>query len=61
MIYPVIDWEIDEAGKYRFRVDIDGSTVMFKYDSLPDDQQVQDDAARYVELKNQISLSETGE
>lgn len=61
MTYTIVDWEIDEAGKRRIRVDINGATVMFKYDTMPDDAQVQADAKRYEDFKNYIPPSETGE
>lgn len=48
--YPMIDWEIDVAGKYRVRLDIDGSTVMFKYNEMPSEEQLQQDAAAYVKM-----------
>lgn len=48
--YPLVDWEVDIAGKYRFRIDIDGQTVMFKYEEYPTDEQLQADAAMYVEM-----------
>jgi hypothetical protein len=46
-MYPIIDEEIDLAGKYRVRVEIRGSTVMFKYDFSPTVERVEEDAARY--------------
>ena len=46
-MYPIVDEEIDEAGKYRVRVEIRGCTVMFKYDASPTIEQVEADAARY--------------
>lgn len=61
MTYTIVDWEIDEAGKYRFRIDINGATVMFKYDTMPDDAQVQADAKDYADLKNYMPPLETGE
>ena len=36
MQYPIIDWEEDVADKWRVRVDINGQTVMFKFDERPD-------------------------
>ena len=50
MQYPIIDWEEDVAGKWRIRVDIDGQTVMFKFDQWPDDAEVQAEAERYAAL-----------
>lgn len=47
MKYPIVDWEVDMAGKYRVRLTINGSTVMFKYDDMPDDAVIQSDAERY--------------
>ena len=49
-MYPIVDEEIDEAGKYRVRVEIRGCTVMFKYDTSPTIEQVEADAARYEEM-----------
>ena len=46
-MYPIIDWEIDEAGKYRVRTSIRGNTVMFKYTDFPTQEQVDADAAHY--------------
>jgi hypothetical protein len=46
-MYEVIDREIDEAGKTRVRVAINGETVMFKFQSDPTDEEVQAEAARY--------------
>ena len=47
MKYEVTDWEQDEAGKYRYRVVIADSSVMFKFQEFPTDEQVQEVAARY--------------
>lgn len=49
-MYEVIDSEIDEAGKTRVRVAIDGQTVMFKFQSDPTQDEVQAEAARYDAL-----------
>jgi hypothetical protein len=46
-MYKIIDWEQDVANKWRIRVEIADSTVMFKYEEWPDDEVVQADAARY--------------
>ncbi len=46
-MYEVIDTEVDEAGKTRVRVAINGQTVMFKFQSDPTDEEVQTEAARY--------------
>lgn len=46
-MYTIIDWEQDIAGKWRVRVDIAGSTVMFKYDEQVDDATVYAEAERY--------------
>lgn len=46
-MYQIVDWEQDLAGKWRTRVEIAGSTVMFKFDEWPDDEEVQAQAARY--------------
>lgn len=46
-MYEVIDSEIDEAGKTRVRVAINGQTVMFKFQSSPTDDDVQAEATRY--------------
>lgn len=47
MTYDVVDWEQDDAGKYRYRVSINGETVMFKFGEFVTDEQVQAEAARY--------------
>lgn len=44
----IVDEEIDVAGKHRVRVNIDGSTVMFKYDEAPTVDQLEADVARYI-------------
>lgn len=49
-MYEVVDWERDVAGKYRFRVLIGGSCVMFKFQDFPSDEDVQAEAARYDAL-----------
>lgn len=54
-MYKVIDWEEDVAGKWRFRVEIAGRTVMFKYDAMPDDEVVQADAAHYEAMMQESS------
>lgn len=46
-MYEVVDWEQDVAGKYRFRVLIGASCVMFKFQTFPTDEEVQAEAARY--------------
>ena len=50
MTYSVIDTEIDEAGKFRVRVVINGQTVMLKFQEAPTDEEVQAEAARYDAL-----------
>ena len=52
-MYQIIDWEQDEAGKWRYRVSINGQTIMFKFDTLVDDDAVQAEAARYATMKEQ--------
>ena len=52
-MYQIIDWEQDEAGKWRYRVSIDGQTIMFKFDTLVDDDVVQAEAARYTAMREQ--------
>lgn len=52
-MYQIIDWGQDEAGKWRYRVSINGQTIMFKFDTLVDDDAVQAEAARYVAMKEQ--------
>ena len=49
-IYPIVDWEVDEAGKYRVRLDIDGNSIMFKYDEMPSEEQLQRDANIYIQI-----------
>jgi hypothetical protein len=46
-MYPIVDEEIDLAGKYRVRVIIRDVTVMFKYDFSPTVERVEQDAAKY--------------
>lgn len=53
-MYQIIDWGQDEAGKWRYRVSINNQTVMFKFDTLVDDDDVQAEAARYVAMKEQV-------
>jgi len=48
--FSVIDWFRDDAGKWRIRVNIDGQTVMFKFEEWPDDEVVQAEAARYAAM-----------
>jgi hypothetical protein len=55
VIYPIIDWEEDVAGKWRIRVGINGQTVMFKFDDWPDDDAVQAKAARYAAMMQEQS------
>lgn len=52
-MYQIIDWEQDEAGKWRYRVSINGQTIMFKFDTLVDDDAVQAEAARYAAMREQ--------
>ena len=54
-MYQIIDWERDEAGKWRCRVSIDGETVMFKWDEPVDDDTVQAEAARYALIREQAN------
>lgn len=54
-MYQIIDQEQDEAGKWRYRVDIGGETVMFKWDEPVDDATVQAEAARYVLMREQVN------
>lgn len=49
-MYEVHDWEQDEAGKFRFRVLINGQSVMFKFQTMPTDEEVQAEAARYAAI-----------
>jgi hypothetical protein len=56
-VYQIIDWEQDEAGKWRYRVAINGETVMFKWDEPKDDATVQAEAARYVAMKEQANAA----
>ena len=46
-MYKIIDWEEDAADKWRIRVEIGGSTVAFKFEEWPDDEVLQNEAARY--------------
>jgi hypothetical protein len=54
-MYQIIDWEQDEAGKWRYRVAIGGETVMFKWDEPVDNATVQAEAARYVLMREQVN------
>lgn len=54
-MYQIIDREQDIAGKWRYRVSIDGETVMFKWDEPVDDAVVQAEAARYALMREQAS------
>ena len=56
-MYQIIDWEQDEAGKWRYRVNINGETVMFKWDDPVDDVVVQAEAARYAAMREQTNAS----
>jgi len=56
-VYQIIDWEQDEAGKWRYRVSINGQTVMFKFDTLVDDDAVQAEAFRYAAMKEQADAA----
>lgn len=44
----IVDEEVDVAGRHRVRVNIDGSTVMFKYDEEPTVERLEEDVARYI-------------
>lgn len=55
-MYEIVDTEQDIAGKWRIRADIAGSTVMFKYDAMPDDDTIQADAARYEAMMQQNAI-----
>ena len=46
-MYEIIDVEQDVANKYRVRVAINGQTVMFKFQEVVSDEEVQATAARY--------------
>lgn len=56
-MYQIIDWEQDEAGKWRYRVSINDQTIMFKFDTLVDDDAVQAEAARYAAMKEQADAA----
>lgn len=60
-MYQIIDWEQDEAEKWRYRVSIDGETIMFKWDEPVDDATVQAEAARYATMKEQADASSNAE
>jgi len=49
-IYPIVDQAIDEAGKHRIRLDINGNSIMFKYDEMPSEEQLQKDEDDYVNM-----------
>jgi hypothetical protein len=46
-MYNIVDSETDEADKTRVRVEINGQTVMFKFQDEPTYAEVQETAARY--------------
>ena len=54
-MYQVIDWEQDEAGKWRVRVEVAGCTVTLKFNEWPDDEVVQAEAARYDALMQEMA------
>lgn len=54
-MYQVIDWEQDEAGKWRVRVEVAGRTVTLKFNEWPDDEVVQAEAARYDALMQEMA------
>ena len=56
-MYQIIDQEQDEAGKWRYRVAINGETVMFKWDEPADDATVQAEAARYAQMREQANAA----
>ena len=56
-MYQIVDVNNDEAGKWRYRVAINGETVMFKWDEPKDDATVQAEAARYVAMKEQANAA----
>jgi hypothetical protein len=58
MEYEVTDWEQDEAGKYRYRVVIADSSVMFKFQTFPTDEEVQEVAARYAAMTAEALLAQ---
>lgn len=56
-MYQIIDQEQDEAGKWRYRVSIDGEAIMFKWDEPVDDAVVQAEAARYALMREQANAT----
>lgn len=54
-MYEIINREQDVAGKWRIRVDINGESVMFKFQSDPTDEEVQAEAARYDAMMQEQS------
>lgn len=54
-MYQVIDWEQDEAGKWRIRVEVSGRTATLKFNEWPDDEVVQAEAARYDALMQEMA------
>lgn len=56
-MYQVIDWAQDEAGKWRYRVNIGGKTVMFKWDTQVTDAVVQSEVQRYVAVMEQSNVA----
>jgi hypothetical protein len=52
-MYEIIDVEQDIAGKYRVRVAIGDQTVAFKFQDQPDDEAVQEEAARFDAMRQE--------
>lgn len=55
-MYEVIDWEEDVAGKFRFRVVVGGMTIVFKFHTMPSDEELQAEVARW-DAEFQASLA----
>lgn len=54
-MFEIVDFEQDMAGKFRFRILIDGQTVMFKFQDFPNDEEVQAEAQRYFDLMQRMA------
>ena len=56
-MYQVIDHKQDEAGKWRYRVNINGKTVMFKWSTQVTDEVVQSEVQRYLAVMEQSNVT----
>ena len=49
-MYTLIDKEVDEAGRVRVRVSVQGETLMFKFYEEPTVEEVQVEVERYLAM-----------